>query len=226
MKYIFVFFLAGVGLTFLAINHGQWWLLWPSLSFLGVAAAYAGLGPIIFGKRSDGTLPWWSLVIFAPFLGLTWGLWHLQRWILRGNPFQEISPGLWLGRRLLPREIPTNFDLIVDLTAEFPRSKFVLQNRTYWCLPTLDASIPSTISFDELVEKIVSWPGCCFIHCANGHGRSATLVAAILIRKGMAKDSNEALEIMRRLRPGVGLNQKQKNFLQHFVGRKNNPGPS
>src|SRR4051812_34991400 len=52
-------FLILAGLTaLLPLGLGGWaWVLaWPAASLVGVAAAYAGAGPAVFGKRPDGTM--------------------------------------------------------------------------------------------------------------------------------------------------------------------------
>jgi protein-tyrosine phosphatase len=36
-----------------------------------------------------------------------------------------------------------------------------------------------------------------YIHCAHGHGRSATVLAALLIATGQASTAEEAVDIMR-----------------------------
>lgn len=36
-----------------------------------------------------------------------------------------------------------------------------------------------------------------YIHCAHGHGRSATVLACLLIAQGRASIAEEAVEIMR-----------------------------
>lgn len=53
-----------------------------------------------------------------------------------------------------------------------------------------------------------------YIHCAHGHGRSATVMAAAFIASGLAKDAVEAVDIMRRERPRVRLNKRQVAALQ------------
>src|SRR3954469_17281813 len=103
MKYVLTFGTLGGYLVVLGVVLGGGWLLllWPGVSFLLVAAAYAGLGPRVYGKRADGRLAGWAVLVLLPFLLLTWLVWHLGRLVQRGPACHEIAPGLWLGRRPL-----------------------------------------------------------------------------------------------------------------------------
>jgi protein-tyrosine phosphatase len=221
MKYVVAFGFLAACLFGIAIHQGGpcWLALWPGTSSLLLAAAYAGLGPGVFGKRNDGTMAWWAVVLMLPYLLMTWGLWHVLRLVEREECCQLVAPGIWLGRRALAHELPENIDLIVDLTAEFFEVRGIIEGRTYLCLPTLDASVPDDAAFKELIEKVVAWPGSAYVHCASGHGRSATLVAVVLIRKGLAKDTDDAVRRIKAVRPSIGL-VKQQRLLVDRSSRK------
>jgi hypothetical protein len=85
MKYAVVFTLLGIELIAAGVFLGGagWWLCWPGGSFLLVAAAYAGLGPRVFGKRRDGRLAWWAVLLLLPYLVLTWLVWFVQHRLSR-----------------------------------------------------------------------------------------------------------------------------------------------
>jgi protein-tyrosine phosphatase len=219
MSYAVVFagfsvYLAVVGV---ALGGPGWLLLWPALSFLVVAAAYAGLGPGLLGKRPDGRIAWWAAAPLLPYLIITWGLWRLLRSFSREPCCQEVAAGLWLGRRPLPEDLPPDIDLVVDLTAEFPEPRGVRDGRTYLCLPTLDTLAPDEGAFGELVRRVARWPGRAYVHCASGHGRSATVAAAVLIVRGLARDAKEAEALLRRVRPGVRLKKAQRELLAKVI---------
>src|SRR5215472_6333827 len=72
-----------------------WLLLWPAVSFGWVALAYAGLGPRLFGKRPDGRMAWWAVLLLLPYLLLAWGLWHLHRLLSKEDAWNEVAPGLY-----------------------------------------------------------------------------------------------------------------------------------
>src|SRR5438552_2138394 len=175
MKYtvvfsVFTLYLAGVGVLL-----GDWGLLllWPALSFALVGAAYAGLGPGVFGKRPDGRLAWWALVLLGPFLLFTWIVWTFSTRLNGESACDEVVPGLWLGRRLRARELPSGVVLVVDLTAEFRVPRGLTTGRHYRCLPTLDALAPEETAVRLLIEELARHEGGVLIHCAAGHGRSA-----------------------------------------------------
>jgi protein-tyrosine phosphatase len=209
-----------VGLVTVAVGGdapAYWLLLWPALSFGLVAAAYAGAGPRVFGKRPDGRLAPWAVLLLLPYLALTWSLWHLVRLVSRESCCHEIIPGVWLGRRALGHELPAGIGLIVDLTAEFPRAAAATAGREYVCLPTLDATAPGEAAFRELVQRLNAWPGPVYVHCAIGHGRSATVVAGLLLARGLAADARQAEAAVRKVRPGVRLNRAQRALLDRAV---------
>ncbi|QIZ69587.1 dual specificity protein phosphatase family protein [Oxynema aestuarii] len=218
MKYIVLFIGVGLFFTTLAVSLQGWgWLfLWPAVSFWLVAAAYAGLGYRVFGKQDNGRLAIWALMLMLPYLLVRWGIWHLEHRILKEDCYNEVAPGIFLGRRAFARELPQDINLIVDLTAEFPVLKEVIEGKSYVCLPTLDASVPSEAEFQKLVEQLVDWEGNIYLHCAIGHGRSATVAGALLIARGLADNAREAEEMLKTARPWVNLSQSQKGLLQQF----------
>jgi protein-tyrosine phosphatase len=219
MKYAFVFGLLSVYVFAAAYLLGGWgWLLaWPAVSFLLVTAAYLGLGPRIFGKRSDGRHAWWAVALLLPFLLLTWVVWHLLRLVSREDACNEVAPRLWLGRRPLAAELPPGVDLVVDLTAEFTASAAVVTGRSYLCVPVLDTLAPSEQQLRDVIEHTAGWPGVVYIHCAQGHGRSALVAAALLLRRGLAVDAADAVALLRQARPRVGLQRSQRQLLHRFV---------
>jgi protein-tyrosine phosphatase len=213
MKYGALFLVFGGVLGYYGLVSGGWsaLLLWPALSLLLVSGAYLGLGANVFGKRPDGRLAWYAVLPLLPFLLGTWGVWHLSRWLRREDRYNEIVPGIYVGRRVLPGELPPRVKTIVDLTAEFPEPANVRRGRRYLCMPTLDASVPADAVLKNFLDAVVRSPGPVYIHCAEGHGRSGMFAAALLCAKGEAKDVGEAIKLLARARPGVRLNRQQRD---------------
>ncbi|QGJ71026.1 Ser/Thr and Tyr protein phosphatase [Planctomycetales bacterium 10988] len=197
-----------------------WWglpLVWVGISFLLVGLGYLGLGPVMFAKGKTGKLPKWSMVLMLPFLGFTWICWWaLVRWH-HEEAYHEIAEGIFLGRRAFPWEIPAEVQTIVDLTTEFPSSSGVNEGRAYLTLPTLDGSIPKVEPYRKLVKELAEGTDCLYIHCAQGHGRSAAVAAGVLIARGLASNAAEAEKMMKAIRAGVSLNKQQRRFVERAM---------
>jgi protein-tyrosine phosphatase len=219
MKYITLFVILGTCLTVLGIFLGFPGLLlfWLGLDFLIVAVAYAARNSGIFGKGESGQLSWGPSLLLLPYLLFTWLIWHGQRLLLREDAYNYIAPGLWMGRRLLGGELPADIQLIVDLTAEFPEPQSVIRGKDYICLPTLDANVPNLEAFRDLVKTIANCDGNVYIHCAIGHGRSATVAAAVLLEKGLAQDVQSAENWLKKARPWIKLNSAQRSLLERAI---------
>src|SRR5262249_9069783 len=124
----------------------------------------------------------------------------------------EVAPGLWVSRRPRERELPPGTALVVDLCAEFPAQRAVCEGRAYVSIPTLDARAPEPHEIVAAVRAVVAAKGHAVIHCAHGHGRSATVAAAVLVHRGQATlDDVEAK--LRAQRPRIGLNAHQRRAL-------------
>jgi hypothetical protein len=134
MIYAVVFTLLGIELIAAGVFLGGAGLLlcWPGGNFLLVAAAYAGLGPQVFGKRHDGRPAWWAVLLLLPYLGLAWLIWQVQRRLSREPCCNSAAPGLWFGRRLHPRpgEDPATLNLLNNGVAKVSDIETAEQRRT------------------------------------------------------------------------------------------------
>ncbi|NOK00490.1 hypothetical protein HNV27_02570 [Myxococcus xanthus] len=219
MKYAFVFAMAAVLIAFLALRLGgvAWLLLWPGVSFILVALAYAGLGEHAFGKRVDGRMQPWAVILLLPYLLLTWGAWHLARWLSRERAFDEVVPGVFIGRRLLAGELPDGIVTVLDLTSEFVEPEGIRRAGRYVALPILDASILPVARVTPVLRELAVGPGALYIHCAQGHGRTGMIAAALLIARGDALDASTALSMVQRARPAVRLSATQSGALAELA---------
>ena len=98
---------------------------------------------------------------------------------------------------------------MADLTAEFSEPRDVRDGRRYLCLPTLDASVPPETELREFVQAVLGESGPTYLHCAEGHGRSGMVAAALLVSKGLATDVEDAVAQLRKARPGIRLSPRQ-----------------
>jgi len=193
------------------VQFGGWtWVAaWPGADVLALAGAYLGLGPRVLGKRADGTIHPLAVALLLPFFLGTWLVWWLQGALARKAPSHQVAPGVWLGRRPFRGDLPEGIRLVVDLTAEFPVDRRIRAEVPWVCRPTLDATPPTVPDGRALLEQIEAAGGPVFIHCAAGHGRSATVAAALLVRRGLAPDAEAAEAALRGARPGVRLRSRQ-----------------
>ncbi|WP_255203554.1 tyrosine-protein phosphatase [Myxococcus sp. AM011] len=221
MKYSFVFGVFAALLTVLAfqLRGLGWGLLWPALSFALVAVAYVGAGPAVFGKRGDGRMRPWALVVLLPYLLMTWATWHLARRLSRESVHDEVAPGIVIGRRLLAGELPVGTRTVVDLTSEFIEPEGIRSVEHYVCLPILDATAPSAERLASHIESWATLPTPLYIHCAQGHGRTGMVAAAVLMARGLAPDAKQALSRVQKARPGVRLSAAQGATLDALGAR-------
>ena len=216
MRYALIFFLLGACLVGLAVQTSGWgWLwLWPACSTLLVALGYAGAGARVFGKQRHGGYPAWAWALHGPYMVTTLSIWHLLRWTVPENAADEVAPGIWVGRRPFESEIAPSIKWVIDLTAEFWVARRVKAGREYVCYPTLDAHVNSETTFADTARHVAGLSGNLYVHCAQGHGRSAALVAAVMIARGLAMDVEEAERRMVEARPGVGLKPVQRALVR------------
>jgi len=211
-----IFLLLATGWAAVALHHGgaALWLLWPAVSFFVVAVAYLGAGPGPFGKRKNGTIAPWALIALLPYTCLAWLTW----WIARASRWEAacslVAPNLWIGRRPAARDLPpAAVILMVDLTCELWEPRRARRLPGYLCVPTLDYGLPPLQTLSSLVGRIAAADGVVLIHCAEGHGRSAAVAAAVLVARGLAPDLPAAERQLALARPRVRINADQRRGL-------------
>jgi protein-tyrosine phosphatase len=202
--------------VWLAASAHLWVLLWPALVMVAVSIAYLTKSPGAFGKRPDGTLPLWAWLVWGPWFVYMWIAHEGARTLTREPVANEVAPRIWVGRRPRAGELPPDVTIVVDLCAEFPAGRGVRDGRTYLTIPTLDATSPTPAELRRAIADVLATPGHAFIHCAFGHGRSATVAAGVLVARGDA--TLETVEaIMKAKRPRIGLNGIQRAALRHAM---------
>jgi protein-tyrosine phosphatase len=128
---------------------------------------------------------------------------------------------LWVGRRPLCHEIPADCRWVVDLTAEFWTARGVCGNgdgaRRYLCRPVLDGHVADVRTFVQTVREVAALDGGLYVHCAQGHARSAALAAAIMIARGLADDVDDAERKMVLARAGICLKENQRALVRRIT---------
>ncbi|MEW6265556.1 MAG: dual specificity protein phosphatase family protein [Thermodesulfobacteriota bacterium] len=202
-------------------------LLWTAVSFFLMGLGYAWLGPGVLGKKQDGRLGSLNRLLLFPYLLLSWSIWRIRGLTTAEPVAAEIIPGLWLGRRPYQRELPLGIKSVVDLAAEFPADRELVGTTNYISRPLLDGSTAGLGEFKKLIDEISRLPGPVYIHCAQGHGRSAMVMAGVLLSRGLTGTVEDVELLIKRARPKIRLNNKQKSLLRRYLeetaGYRNNP---
>lgn len=213
MKYSILFAIAGTYFLITGYHLSNIWgdlLIWMAISYYLVSLAYGGIGVKIFGKQTNGKISLWAIALLLPYLSLIWGIWQIKRLLIK-PAYHQITPNIWLGRRLNIDELPAEIDLIIDLTCEFQEPGNLITDRVYICHPTLDADAPEPAILQDLVKTMGDRPDKnIYVHCALGHGRSASVVAAYLLITKQLTSIEEAIAFLKNIRPRVNLNTIQK----------------
>jgi hypothetical protein len=229
MKYDITFLILGlILLTGGWIFESAWGralAVYCAIGFLVLSLGYFFKQPAIWMKQKDGTINPLSYLLCMPLHLLNRLSLRLATAAGKHPARHEITPNLWLGRRPSALEakalVAGEEWAVVDMTSEFPEVP-VLRNGRYLCLPTLDHTAPTPsqikgaldfIDTEKPVRKVL-------VHCALGHGRSATVVAAWLLQNGVVQTATGANEYIKRIRPGVRLKPAQLQVLDDMFSKK------
>jgi len=198
-------------------------LLNVGLAFGGIGLAFGTGRPGVFMKKPSGRLSFLSYLIFWPYFMLNQLYLYLFRRSAEEHAIDEIWPGIFLGCQLFEndRELISSKGIkgTLDVTSEFAETNFILESHDYLNIPLVDTCAPTT----EQLVKAVDWlskqqsKGPIFIHCAVGHGRSATIAAAFMVKENLASSADEALRVIKKIRPSVGLKPSQMAALEAYV---------
>ena len=144
--------------------------------------------------------------------------------------FDEITPQLWLGgapsyERDHDFILKHGITAVLNIRAEREDDlEFYDQHGiTHIQFKVPDVTVPD----EETISQGVDWikrqiddGRVVLVHCAKGRGRSATLVAAYLMReKGL--DFTQANELMESRRPLTKLERRHRRRLENWIGNHN-----
>jgi len=143
--------------------------------------------------------------------------------------FDKISPQLWMGgaptfERDYVFLVDENINAILDLRAERSGdTDFFTQNDIdYLRLPVLDVTVPGDADLDRGVGFIrmhVENGDNVLVHCAKGRGRSATLMAAYLM-KHEGYSYEEAQQFLVSKRSLVQLQGRHQRALENWMSHQ------
>lgn len=194
-------------------------LLWGTIALGIVASAYFGVGPGIF-RKSNGRLPLSTHWALGPcLLGQHVSLLYYRR---QCRPWDHVVRGVIIGRKLHDAEaakaIEEGVTAVLDLTAEFSEARPFLNVR-YLNVPILDLTAPSQEQLRQMAAFIgrESENGIVYVHCKIGYSRSAAAIAAYLLTSGQAANVDEALHMLRGVRPSIVVRPEVLRALGEFA---------
>lgn len=191
-----------------------WMLSWLGFCFVALGTAHFSRFPCLFGKKPQGYLPFWSLMMFLPLHAYSHLVWWAIRWFSKEAAFSIVTDRLLIGRRLLRGELPAEVDLVVDLTSEFSEPSSIVESAGYLSFLILDGATPDPVKFRAFLRSMPT--GRTFIHCAQGHGRTGLFTCAYLIEHDIAQNVESALTLLVAARPALRLNREQRLFLDRL----------
>jgi hypothetical protein len=226
VKLGFVFLCFGALILYQAIRLETFLLklivLSASVSFLGVGLSYVFRSPKLFLKTRRGSLSPFSFVFFWPYHFMNFLSLAAFRFFSTKPAFHEILPGLFLGCRLFPSDqlkmANLNIQSVLDLTCEFGEVEFLRGQSAYLCIPLLDTTAPTIADLETGIKFIQSHlpEGSVYVHCALGHGRSATFVVAYLLTARISTNPDEAIKFLQSKRSGVKLHSEQMAVIKQL----------
>jgi len=195
-------------------------LSWLALANTVVAYGYHTGRVAVFGKRDDGRLALLPALVLLPYLLLVWAFFWAKTFGLRRGEacWHRAAPGLYVGRKPRAFELPSDCTLVVDLTCEFTETQDVVRQHAYRCFPILNRHVPKEQALRALLQALQAHDGGIYVHCGAGRGRSAMLVAALLVLRGHATDVEAAERALTALRPGVKLHAAQRTLIARCCG--------
>lgn len=220
MKYAIVSLLMAVTWALLGFMSTErfgrvpYWYLAGSFALTG--GLYLVRPSLRYLKNAEGKLTALSWIVFLPYLVCARLSFFLNGLVFRSESnFDLIAENVYLGRWHSARETKVfdhlNIRAILDLTWELNEPGRLIKHRHYLSLPVLDGTAPSMAQLQTGVEwlRCHAAEGPVAVHCALGHGRSATVVVALLLATGRAATVDEAVKFVQQRRPMVALKREQ-----------------
>ncbi len=136
--------------------------------------------------------------------------------------YNYITDGIYIGTNqccaLGLAEVLKKEGITADISLEDVRLDHPFGVAMYAWIPTPDMtpSAQDQLAFGVAsLKEIMQQKRRVYVHCKNGHGRASTLVAAYLISLGKSVD--EALEIIKKGRPQIHIQNNQREALNEFA---------
>ncbi len=214
---VFFSMLAAVALWQTTLNVGWtrslWLWLFVNTNLLSLAY-WLNQPRLILGKTRNGRLNPLFLVANLPWLLFSWTVWWLQQRLSREAAAHRLGDSGWTIGAYPGRRYPLGtYDVVIDLTAEFPAPH--RGDAVYGAVPHLDAAALARLPDIALLHQLGIGPRSrVLVHCAQGHGRSATWCAAALTAMGHFESAQQAHAWILGYRPLAKLSYSQRKQLK------------
>eukprot|EP01102_Stenamoeba_stenopodia_P008196 TRINITY_DN2337_c0_g2_i1.p1 TRINITY_DN2337_c0_g2~~TRINITY_DN2337_c0_g2_i1.p1 ORF type:complete len:273 (-),score=47.88 TRINITY_DN2337_c0_g2_i1:553-1371(-) len=199
-------------------------LLWPAIVYTIVTFAYIINIPSVLALKDEetGRLNHAMIIFMFPFLLLVWLVWYSRAATTSDPSSQHIVEKWYIGRQPLRHaDLPHNTAMVVDLSSEFGRLYSLRKSSIkYRCISSLDTSPPPDHKlgrYIKIMKEAIAVDGNVFIHCANGHGRSAAFLVAVMWMSGYSPSLSEAEKTLKSIRPSIRIRAGQRRFLEQIV---------
>ena len=215
-----------IGSLFFVLLTVLFWLwgvlfIWPATSLLIVSFAYLFYDESFF-RKEKGRFPSFTKWLILPY---TLGA-HLSfLWFTKSSvKWGQAAPDLYFGRRVMDKDLAEFNSLgvksVVDLTAEYEEHN-QLMNVDYKNIAMLDLVVPELEKVKEAVDAIETniKKGPVYVHCALGFSRSGLVVGAYLLKSGISKTTDEALDKIRQVQPRLTLDKEMVELLRHLKNK-------
>lgn len=168
-------------------------------------------------------------LLLAPYAVIFYGFLALRRATAALRPRHPwrtwVSPNLLVGGFLLPGDVAELRRLgvraVINVSRELydPVPALRAAGLEYLRVPCWDMCAPTIEEAERGVAFIARHIGAghrVHVHCASGVGRSVTLALCYLATHG-GLEVNEAVALVKRLRPRVSLRPVQRDFVERYI---------
>lgn len=192
---------------------------------LYLASSLFGINPARLFKDNRGERKRLASLLIGPYLMFEYWGWRRYRERTREPLFEPVAPGLCLGGRPDVDDVApvreAGINVVLDLVAEFPDPLFLRngEGMVYLSIPVLDGCSPSKGDVIQAVRFVTAAREAgktVLVHCTFGHGRSAMVMAAVLMATGEAAGPDEALAVLSGLKRRIWLTREQKKVLRSY----------
>lgn len=198
------------------------WLFYPALSFALLSLAYALVRVHWLQKTPQGNLTPAAWILFLPYLFCAWinsRIWT-QKHPENSLVLHLSQHGIMLELGRIPNQPQPNTQAWMDCCAELP----VAAHTVYAQYVSLDLTVLEAQQlqqevkvFEQLYQEsqhhhirhIV-------VFCALGYSHSSAILAAWILQKGWAEQTDQAIAMIQQARPWIVLKQQQILELKKF----------